>query len=51
MRKLLKLFAIGFVSIGILAACDGEIEDPDGVNDPAVNDPAVEDPAVGDEGL
>ncbi|WP_440894730.1 hypothetical protein ACS127_09125 [Amphibacillus sp. Q70] len=41
MKKLLKLLAVGFVSIGLLAACDGDVEDP---ADPGVDDdPAVDD--------
>lgn len=45
MKKALKLLAAGFVSIGILAACDGEVPED---QDPAVNDPGIEDPAVDD---
>ncbi|WP_017470839.1 hypothetical protein [Amphibacillus jilinensis] len=51
MKKLLSVFGITFVSLGLLAACDGDMEDP--VEDPAVDEPA-EDPAVDqdvDEGL
>lgn len=42
MKKLLKLLAVGFLSIGVLAACDGDVEDP---ADPGIND---DDPAVDD---
>ncbi|MBM7539934.1 hypothetical protein [Amphibacillus cookii] len=47
MKKLLSVFSITFVSLGLLAACDGDIEDP--VEDPAVDDPAVDEDV--DEGL
>lgn len=44
MKKIVKILGVTLISIGFLAACDTDVENPD-LNDPAVNDPAVEDPA------
>ncbi|SDC36577.1 hypothetical protein SAMN05421734_10747 [Pelagirhabdus alkalitolerans] len=41
--KKLKILALSFVSVGILAACNGEIDDMDEpVEDPAVEEEVVE---------
>lgn len=47
MKKVVRILGVALVSIGFLAACDADIENPD-VNDPDVSDPAVEDPAFDD---
>lgn len=44
MKKITKILGVALISIGFLAACDADVDNPD-LNDPAVNDPAVEDPA------
>lgn len=47
MKKITKILGVALISIGFLAACDADVDNPD-LNDPAVNDPAVEDPGFED---
>lgn len=42
MKKVIKILTITLISIGFLAACDAETDNPD-LNDPAVEDPAMDD--------